>query len=91
MTIPQYTLLPMVVAQTDLIATVPGPVAAHFAAHHGLSSCPLPLQVPQLTLAQYWHERFTNDPVNRWIRRTLVGLFQAEAGQASEEALIGGG
>jgi hypothetical protein len=36
MTIPQYTLLPMVVAQTDLIATVPGPVAAHFAAHHGL-------------------------------------------------------
>lgn len=68
--------LSMVVAQTDLIATVPSRLALSFADTSGLRVLPLPLAVPAIEIRQHWHLRSHQDPANQWLRAQVAALFQ---------------
>lgn len=79
LTVPQFLLLPAVVAETDLIATVPAHVARAFAGPYRLAVWPLPFPMAELVLSQYWHQRYHTDPHNRWVRGVIRKLFSGDA------------
>ncbi|MFI1972206.1 LysR family transcriptional regulator [Streptomyces cinnamoneus] len=64
---------------TDLVVTLPD--AATRPARHqlGLTTLPLPLDLPEVPLHLLWHQRYDNDPAHAWLRetatRTLRTLF----------------
>jgi DNA-binding transcriptional LysR family regulator len=69
--LPQFLLLPAVVAETDLLATVPAHVAESLAGAYRLAVWPLPAKVPELVLHQGWHARLHRDPSSSWIRAAI--------------------
>lgn len=62
---------PAIVADTDLIATLPERVAHRFAAALGLRVFEPPLPFPDIEVALYWHERSHLDPAHQWLRSVM--------------------
>lgn len=62
-------------ANTDLIATVPERVAQTLVRIARVKALPPPYDLPGFSIKQHWHERFQQDPANRWLRSTVAGLF----------------
>lgn len=60
------------VTQSGMISTVPERLARVMAAHHPLQILPLPLDVPDVRIAMYWHERTHKQPAHRWFRQLLA-------------------
>lgn len=75
--IPHVTSLPVIVAQTDLLVTIPHTLAAYFTRlGENLRIVSVPLELPKVELKQHWHRRFHDDPRNRWLRQLVAGSFQ---------------
>lgn len=55
-------------ADSDLIATVPAGLARLHAKRWGLRVFAPPVPLPRYTLSLYWHERYHRDPGNAWLR-----------------------
>lgn len=70
-----FIVAAMVVAQTDLILTMPRRSGLHLAATLGLSTYEPPIELPDLTLVALWHERVDDVPAHRWLRQTLFSLL----------------
>ena len=82
---PHFMSLPMVIAESDLIATVPYRLGKLFAQPWGLQLLPLPVAVPDYDLRQYWHSRFHRDAASVWLRKVVYELFgEAPQAMASE-------
>lgn len=69
--VPHFLSIPMIVASSDFIATVPRPLGRLMAGALPVVVLPHPLKLPRLSIRQFWHERFNAEPSNRWLRRTL--------------------
>lgn len=65
------TLLPGVVASSDLLAVVPEHLALASRVSLGLQVLPLPFRVPPVHVSMTWHERMHNDPGHKWLREIL--------------------
>ncbi len=77
LTTPHFASAPMIVAQSDLIVTIPEPLARYFSsvsAH--LRVVGLPFDPPRIELKQIWHRKFHHDERNRWLRTLVCRLFQ---------------
>jgi DNA-binding transcriptional LysR family regulator len=77
LTTPHFASVPMLVAQSDLLVTVPEPLANYFSsvsAH--LRVVGLPFELPRIDLKQFWHRKFHHDERNSWLRALVYGLFQ---------------
>jgi DNA-binding transcriptional LysR family regulator len=72
---PHHLVLPIVVAQSDLIATVPLAVADHLAASTEVQVLPLPFTPPSFLVQQHWHRIVHKDPRNQWLRTQVQALF----------------
>lgn len=79
--VPQFLLLPAVVAETDLLATVPAHVAESLADAYRLAVWPLPVKAPELVLHQGWHARLHRDPASRWLRAAIREALRPDAGR----------
>jgi DNA-binding transcriptional LysR family regulator len=66
-----FTSVPLVIAQSDLVATVPYQLARYFAARAPLRLHDPPIPLPQYAEEQLWHERFDQDPAHRWFRAAV--------------------
>jgi len=75
--LPHYLAIPMIVAESDLIATVPYAVGQSFARMANIRLSRPPFDVPAPDVKQFWHARFHNDPASRWLRRMVSSLFTA--------------
>ena len=73
--VPHFTVVPMVLARTDLILTLPARVARVYERQGSFKALPPPLPMPPAEVAVHWHERFEADPGNRWMREQIVDLF----------------
>ena len=60
-----------VVAETDLIATVPLGSALRPARQFRLKIMPLPFTVPDVEIALIWHERTHRDVAHNWVRKAI--------------------
>ena len=61
-----YSSALALVRSTDLIASVPERQTGNL--RNGLHSFPLPLALPEFTIALIWHPRMDADPAHRWLR-----------------------
>ena len=75
LSVPHMLCVPSVVAQSDLIATVPQSAAQAFKDLPGLKLLEPPIAPPKIRVGLYWSERFSREPGNAWLRSVLVDLF----------------
>ena len=54
--------MPAIIAQTDLIATVPRHLARYYARMENLRVVEPPIYVKPYAVCQFWHPRFDGDP-----------------------------
>ncbi len=67
--VPQFTLAPRILSQTDLILTLPERIAA--AAIGEFRSFPPPVDLPGFPFFALWNERTNGDAAHRWVRDQL--------------------
>ena len=75
LSIPHFLAIPLVIAESDLIVTVPYAIGMSFARMTGLRILRPPIQVAPAEVKQHWHARFHHDRVNRWLRGAVAELF----------------
>jgi DNA-binding transcriptional LysR family regulator len=73
--VPHFVALADVLEQSNLVATVPEMFAIRSIKHFDLSYCPLPIELPAIEIALYWHSRFHRDPANKWLRNLITEKF----------------
>jgi DNA-binding transcriptional LysR family regulator len=72
--VPHFLTGAMLVADSDMILTLPSRLARLLAKRLPLALLDLPLQVASLSPAMIWHERFHRDPAHVWVRQQLVDV-----------------
>jgi DNA-binding transcriptional LysR family regulator len=75
LSLPTLPGLGNLLAQTDLMATVPQRVAQMLMRIAAVKALPPPHELPTFAMKQHWHGRFHQDPANRWLRSLIVDLF----------------
>jgi DNA-binding transcriptional LysR family regulator len=77
LTTPHFASAPMIVAQSDLIVTVPEPLARYFTRMSAdVRIIGMPFDPPRIALRQFWHRKFHDDARNAWLRAIFCRLFQ---------------
>lgn len=71
-----FLSVPFLVTQSDLVATVPRPLAQHFAKVYDLVIVDVPFPTPEIEVKQFWHRRFDAHPGLKWLRGVLASLSQ---------------
>ena len=71
LSLPHTTALPIIIGDTDLIATVARP-CAHALTHPRLCYVEAPFEIDSMSISQWWHKRNTNDPGHRWLRQVFA-------------------
>ena len=61
---------------TQNLVTLPLRVAEHLCNSQNLCIKPLPFEVPPIDYYMFWHQRFTNHPVNEWMRHKILKCIQ---------------
>ena len=86
--VPEYALVPSVLARDDLIFTTGKPFADHIASMAPFAVVPAPAELGRMPFYMLWHERAHHSPFERWLRgviRTaaaeLAGLDAGEPGR----------
>lgn len=69
--VPNFLALPPIVASSDMLATVPRPLALLMQGIAKVDIYEHPLPLRPFPVNQFWHERYNWDPANRWLRETL--------------------
>lgn len=77
--VPHFLALPLIVAETDLVATVTRPLGEVFRRRAAIRLIEHPLDFPGLPIRQFWHERYHDDPASQWLRGAFLRLFAAGA------------
>src|SRR5262249_6838638 len=77
--VPHFMIAPLVVAESDLVITIPERVVlavgrARFAVHRP------PVALPGFTFCSFWHERNDADAAHRWFREQVAAAAQAQRG-----------
>lgn len=71
-----FLAIPLIVANTDLVVTIPTMLAESYLPTMNIKLLAPPLKMPVYAIMQYWHERFHEDPANRWLRELFCELFR---------------
>jgi DNA-binding transcriptional LysR family regulator len=64
-----------IIVATDCIVVVPQQLAQHLTREGRIKMLALPFEVPSYFVMQHWHERYTHDVANRWLRGLFSDLF----------------
>ena len=75
--VPSFAVAPMLVASSDLVATVPARLIDPARSPWPLETRTTPLRLPALKLCALWHERAHEDAGLRWLRQELARLQPA--------------
>jgi DNA-binding transcriptional LysR family regulator len=74
--IPHFVSIPFIVAGSDLVATIPRPLAIQFAAICDLRVLDPPFPIPTIEIKQLWHRRFDGHPRLKWLRNVVAEMCQ---------------
>ena len=77
---PHFLSLPMIIARSDLITTVPHALALYFARlSKELAIAQAPFAIAGFDLKQHWHRKYHHDARSRWLREQVTELFNDES------------
>lgn len=79
LSLPGFLGLPSVLANSDLIATLPRHIGMALATQTALTVAHCPIPVPGFQVKLHWHARQHADPANAWLRDTAASAL-AHAG-----------
>ncbi|MDF5734459.1 MAG: LysR family transcriptional regulator [Nostoc sp. S13] len=74
--LPHFLSAPLIVAQTDLIVTLPSRIAMLFAEYTNLAILKPPIELGNYNFLQIWHERCDHDPLHIWLRELIASQTQ---------------
>jgi DNA-binding transcriptional LysR family regulator len=69
--------VPLIVAQSDLLATCPYQLARYFATRAPIAILEPPISLPKYSEFVAWHERYDSDPALRWLRSLFADAARA--------------
>lgn len=69
-----FMSIPVVVAYTDLIATVPKEAGNIFRDYPGIQQAAAPFAFTMMPVRMYWHRRSHSDEASRWLREAIISL-----------------
>jgi DNA-binding transcriptional LysR family regulator len=72
--VPNASTMARVIANTDLLGVMGERLAASFS-YMNLQLVPMPIDIPDLRVALYWHERSHRHPAHRWFRKVLSEII----------------
>jgi DNA-binding transcriptional LysR family regulator len=79
LTTPHFASIPPIVEQSDLVVTVPVPLARYFSTVSArIRIVRPPFEPPRIELKQLWHRKFHHDTRSRWLRAMMCSLFQTQ-------------
>jgi DNA-binding transcriptional LysR family regulator len=79
--VPGFLGLEPILANTDLMAIVPGQFGTYLARSGKVKLLDLPINIPPYFIYQLWHERLMHDPASQWFRKVIAGLFLRPEGR----------
>jgi hypothetical protein len=85
--VPGFQVLPLIIANSDLLAFVPARLAASVEALLPIKILQPPVHVPPFDIRMFWHERYHHDPANRWMRGILVNLYHVGGSETRRKGL----
>ena len=74
LTSPRFTVMPFVVREAPVIATMHSRLALFFANSMGLTVSPPPIELPDVAISMIWHASNDAEPGHRWLRETILAL-----------------
>jgi DNA-binding transcriptional LysR family regulator len=74
--VPHFLALPPIVAASDMIATIPRPLAELMLPVAAVRVHAVPIRLPRLLIEQFWHERYHDDAASRWLRDLIPRAMQ---------------
>jgi DNA-binding transcriptional LysR family regulator len=72
--VPHFLAGAMIVADSDMVLTLPRRLANRLAATLPIAVLDLPLAVPGLAPTMIWHERVHGDPCHIWVRQQVIDV-----------------
>ena len=75
--LPYFSTAPLLVAQSDMLLTLPTRTARRFADIKELACVDVPVDIPKFDYLQVWHRRTDLDPAMAWLRE----LIKAKSGK----------
>ena len=84
--VPHFVVVPLIVASTDLIVSLPSRMAEASSRLVKVKVHPLPIPLPSFEVSLYWHARVENDAANRWLRDAMLELFGDRPQRAKRNA-----
>ena len=72
MRVPHFLVAPAIVAQTDLVLTLPRRLLLAMANTSKLRITKPPLKIPAFSVQLVWHQRATEDPGSSWLRDQIA-------------------
>jgi DNA-binding transcriptional LysR family regulator len=83
---PHFLSLPMVIARSNLVTTVPHALALYFSRlSPDLVIVRPPFDIAGFDLKQHWHRKYHNDSRNQWMRKQVAQLFNDETDEWSAD------
>lgn len=70
--VPQFTVLPQLLSQSDLLVLLPSRVASLYVLQGGLKALPLPVPLPDFQVQAHWHARHEYSAAHRWLVDEIV-------------------
>lgn len=78
--LPYFSTAPLLVAQSDMLLTLPTRTARYFADLTGLHLLEAPVELESFGYYQVWHPRTEHDPAMIWLRQLIKEYSGLEAG-----------
>jgi DNA-binding transcriptional LysR family regulator len=75
LTVPHFIAVGHILANTNMIATVPERYAIECVAPFGLCYVKHPVELPRIGINIFWHAKVHKEPGNQWLRNLLADLF----------------
>lgn len=90
LTSPRFTVMPFVVQQAPVIATMHSRLAYFFGDCLGLAVSPPPIALPDVSISMIWHASNDDVPGQRWLRETILNLRreQERTGMAGTKPIM---
>ncbi len=81
-TISQFTMVPFIVARSNLVAMFPRRLASAYLSLVDIKISSPPFPFEQFSVSMAWHERVHHDPGHKWLRALIVACAKALAGHS---------
>lgn len=72
--VPHFLSAPLIVAETDMILSLPYRIAEQFKKFASLEIFPVPIELPSYELIMIWHPLYDKDPAHLWLRDKIIAI-----------------